>query len=201
MSPGPCTLTPHFGGTRDRRFERTCTGLRHDCTWNWEVLDDQLRAHGVDQPEAGKSLGERIVIDVPRAGVCTTPRPLSVYFTATLGTTAGLDAIDGVHRSHWAPQAMQNLQNAFDRAHPAIQILHHIVRIDIPDLGSMINADGGDIYSSRSDTDSNPGVNASRGSSWTGELRVALNQDAGLIGRRGDEDEEGNSDEDSADEY
>lgn len=201
MSPGPCTLTPHFGGTRDRRFDRTCSGLRHDCRWNWEVLDDQLQAHGVDQFEAEKSLGERIVIDIPHTVACTAPRPLSVYLTATLGATAGLDAIDGVHHTHWAPEAMQCLQNAFDRVHPAIQILHHVVRIDIPDLGSMINAGVDNIHSNRSDSASDPGVDAFIKSSWAGELHVALNQDAGLLGRRGDEDEDGNSDEDSADEY
>lgn len=92
---------------------------------------------------------------------------------------------------------MQNLQRAFDCAHPAVQILHHVVRIEIPDLGDMIHAGIENTHPSRCDVASDPGMYAPGEHFWAGELRAVLDQDAGVLGRLGDEDEDGNSDEES----
>ncbi|EUC59822.1 hypothetical protein RSOL_324200 [Rhizoctonia solani AG-3 Rhs1AP] len=246
-----CTITPHFA-PRDPRFERTCNGLRHECTWIWEVLDKQLRANGfaeyADREAPATAAGEsgnatngdtespvthvychrppissappngfptscssqppteNIVINVPISSTSTAP-PLCITFTATLTSAAGLDAIDATHRtSQWAdPQALEGLQNAFDKAHPAVQVVHHVVRVEIPDVGEMIRTGlgcGGSKYPS---TDAEverlegPGFGVyaqrRRGASYFGELLFTLDRDAGVAGRRGDEDEEDNSDE------
>ncbi|CAE6399281.1 unnamed protein product [Rhizoctonia solani] len=254
-----CTITPHFA-PRDPRFERTCNGLRSECTWIWEVLDKQLRANGFppcadremagtapgfNDREAGVATGEfgnatngdtkspnahlychhpisaiapngrpascssrppteNIVINVP---ISSTTYPLCVTFTATLTSTAGLDAIDATHRtSQWAdPQALEGLQSAFDRVHPAVQVVHHVVRVEIPDVGGMIRAGLGHGGSNDPSTDAEAerlegpeiGVYAHRRGSdyYFGELQAHLDRDAGVVGRRGDEDEVDNSDE------
>ncbi|KAH7335146.1 hypothetical protein B0J17DRAFT_719705 [Rhizoctonia solani] len=255
-----CTITPHFA-PRDPRFERTCNGLRSECTWIWEVLDKQLRANGFspcanretpgtaagsNDREAGVATGEfgnatngdtkhpiahlschqhpvsvaapngsptlcssrppteNIVINVP---ISSTTYPLCVTFTATLTSTAGLDAIDATHRtSQWAdPQALEGLQSAFNRVHPAVQVVHHVVRVEIPDVGGLIRAGLGRGGSSDPSTDAEverlegPEIRVyahRRGGDYHfGELQVHLDRDAGVVGRRGDEDEEDNSDE------
>jgi hypothetical protein len=86
---------------------------------------------------------------------------------------------------------MHGLQRAFDRAHPAVQVMHHVLKVEIADVGALIGAIGGTLKN---------GVYAFEGQSWTGSLRMDVGGDAGVLGRRGDEDEEGNSDEDSDDE-
>ncbi|KAG9082441.1 hypothetical protein FS749_006836 [Ceratobasidium sp. UAMH 11750] len=180
------TLTSKIVSARDQRFERTCNGLRSECTWHWEILDDELRARGVRESETPKEL---IVVDVPPSttGAC---RPLTICFTATLAAMAGLDAIDRVHRTCWAPSAMEGLAHAFDRAHPAVQIIHHVIKVEVVDLGEMIS----DIAEKGSATLGSE-VYAHGIRCWAGDLRLAMDQDAGVLGRRGDEDEEGNSDE------
>ncbi|QRV74245.1 hypothetical protein RhiJN_02259 [Ceratobasidium sp. AG-Ba] len=183
-SSGPLTFTPKYAPARDQRFDRMCNGLRSECTWHWEVLDDQLRARGVRESETSN---ERIVVDVPPH----TLSPLSITFSATLTATAGLDAIGRVHRTCWAPSAMQELQCAFDRTHPAVQVMHHVIRINIPSVGEMIS----DVADKASATLRGE-VYAHGVRHYSGGLRIALDQDAGVLGRRGDEDEDDNSDED-----
>ncbi|KAG8744617.1 hypothetical protein FRC10_009842 [Ceratobasidium sp. 414] len=185
-APSLPTLTSKITSARDQRFERTSNGLRSECTWHWEVLDDELRVRGVRESEMPKEL---ILVDVPPS-TTGARRPLTICFTATLAATAGLDAIDCVHRTSWAPSAMQGLQHAFDRAHPAVQIIHHIIKVEVVDIGEMIN----DIAEKGSATMGSE-VYAHGIRCWAGDLRVAMDQDAGVLGRRGDEDEEGNSDE------
>ncbi|KAG9096738.1 hypothetical protein FRC06_008381 [Ceratobasidium sp. 370] len=189
-TPSLPTFTSKITSARDQRFERTCNGLRSECTWHWEVLDDEFRARGVRESETPKEL---IVVDVPPP-TTSARRPLTICFTATLTATAGLDAIDRVHRTCWAPVAMQGLECAFDRAHPAIQIVHHVIKVEVVDIGEMIN----DIAEKGSATLGSE-VYAHGIRCWAGDLRVVMDQDAGVLGRRGDEDEEGNSDESGSD--
>ncbi|CAE6381926.1 unnamed protein product [Rhizoctonia solani] len=260
--PAGCTITPHFA-PRNPRFERTCNGLRYECTWIWEVLDKQLRmkgfagcddrqapatAVGSNSHEPGAAAGEpgyvthgdkeepvtpvcchqrqlstipnicpelrlfeppteSIVVSVPISST-SAAYPLCVTFMATLTSTAGLDAIDDMHRSsQWAdPHAREGLQSAFDKAHPAVQVVHHVVRVEIPDVGEMMRAGLGyhGFNGPRADIeveglgDSGIGVYAHHrrgGDSFFGGIQISLDRDAGVAGRRGDEDEEGNSDE------
>jgi hypothetical protein len=220
-----------------------CNGLRYECTWVWEVLDDQLRVNGfgdghrgptgpgsscaatgtlddmdhaphprlASTPKASPSLGqpqlpsEHITVTVPLDS--SASHPLHITFTATLTSTAGLDAIDAIHRtSQWADRpALDGLQRAFDRAHPAVQVLHHVVRVEIPDVGEMVRAGlAGDGASNGSQVGGLEGAENGVYAPWRGEtaflgkLRIGLDRDAGVVGRRGDEDEEGNSDEEDA---
>ncbi|KAG8707850.1 hypothetical protein FRC11_007080, partial [Ceratobasidium sp. 423] len=260
-TPAGCTITPNFT-PRDPRFERTCNGLRNECTWFWEVLDKQLRANGFSEcagrqapaaavnfvdsdpsaaagesgnatngdtktaithvyhhqhpnpattpngypkPCSSKPPTESIMINVPISS--TTAYPLCIMFTATLTNAAGLDAIDAIHRtSQWAdPQALEGLQNAFNKAHPTVQVVHHVVRVEIPDVGEMIRAGlacgGSNGPSTEAEVErlGGPGIGVyahrGRGDSYFGELQFHLDRDAGVVGRRGDEDEEDNSDE------
>ncbi|KAG8697199.1 hypothetical protein FRC09_008012, partial [Ceratobasidium sp. 395] len=170
------------------RFDRTCNGLRSECTWYWEILDDELRARGVRESETSKEL---IIVDVPPTPSNATRRPLTIEFTATLAATAGLGAIDQVHQTHWSPSAMQNLQNAFDRAHPALQVMHHVIKVQVADIGEMIS----DIEEKASATLGSE-VYAHGIRCWAGDLRMDMSRDAGILGRRGDEDEDDNSDDD-----
>ncbi|KAG9121889.1 hypothetical protein FRC07_001968 [Ceratobasidium sp. 392] len=180
------TLTSRSMPARDQRFDRTCNGLRSECTWHWDVLDDELKTRGVRESETSKEL---ILVDVPPSNT-VAPRPLTVEFTATLTATAGLDAIDRVHRTCWAPAAMQDLQYAFDRAHPAVQVMHHVIKVEVADIGEMISdvaekssaALGSEVYAH--------GIRC-----WAGDLHLPMPRDAGVLGRRGDEDEDDNSDD------
>ncbi|KAF8705519.1 hypothetical protein RHS03_05293, partial [Rhizoctonia solani] len=258
--PLGCTIAPHFA-PRDPRFERTCNGLRYECTWVWEVLDKELRANGFtgcdDRHMPGTAVGsnnnesgaaavksgsvthgntepiaracfrqrsatipngcpksplfeppaESIVVNVPVSSSTSTIHPLCVTFVATLTSAPGLEAIDAIHRSsQWAdPQAREDLQNAFDKAHPAVQVVHHVVRVEIPDVGEMVRTRLGydELDSPSTDLEverlGGPeiGVYAHRrrGDSFFGELQISLDRDAGVVGRRGDEDEEDNSED------
>ncbi|CAE6452052.1 hypothetical protein BN14_03262 [Rhizoctonia solani AG-1 IB] len=148
---------------------------------------------------------ESIVVSVPISSG-STAYPLCVTFIATLTSTAGLDAIDFMNRSSkWTdPQAREGLQSAFDKAHPAAQVIHHVIRVEIPDVAEMIRArmgyDGMNSPTTGTEVESlGPGIGvyAHRcgGDSFFGGLQISLDRDAGVVGRRGDENEEDNSDE------
>ncbi|CUA68873.1 hypothetical protein RSOLAG22IIIB_08120 [Rhizoctonia solani] len=182
----------------------TETRATHTCCPQRPISSTSL--NGCPNPCSSQPPTENIAINVPISST-STPAPLCITFTATLTSTAGLDAIDAVHRtSQWAdPQAVEGLQSAFDKVHPAVQVVHHVVRVEIPDVGEMIRTGLGCGSSNGPSTDAEDerlggpeiGVYAQRreSKSYFGELRFTPDRDAGVVGRRGDEDEETSSDE------
>jgi hypothetical protein len=79
-----------------------------------------------------------------------------------------------------------------------------VIRVEIPDVAEMIRArmgyDGMNSPTTGTEVESlGPGIGvyAHRcgGDSFFGGLQISLDRDAGVVGRRGDENEEDNSDE------